>query len=111
MNKYDAIRAAERELLISSTRRDGARIRELLHHDFVEIGRSGRRWNRVEIVESLATEDERLTPTAQHWDFVDFFLPWCSSRIGLAQATWRALILLSGTQAPNRSVCDFTKAP
>ena len=72
MSKYDAIRAAERELLTSSTRRDGARLRELLHPDFVEIGRSSRRWNRDEIVESLATEDERLTPTAQHWDFVDF---------------------------------------
>ena len=35
MSKYDAIRAAERELLTSSTRRDGVRLRELLHPDFV----------------------------------------------------------------------------
>lgn len=42
----DEIVAAELELMTSSTRGDGARLQELLHEDFVEIGRSGRRWDR-----------------------------------------------------------------
>ena len=59
------------ELLRSACRRDSSRVRELLHPDFVEIGRSGRRWTRDEIVAALADEDNRDTPTTDEWRFIE----------------------------------------
>jgi ribonuclease HI len=40
---------------------------ELLHADFVEIGRSGRRWSRDEIVAALSAERERVAPETDEW--------------------------------------------
>jgi ribonuclease HI len=47
----------ERELLDPAVRSDAARVAELLHPDFEEIGRSGRLWGRDETVQALADED------------------------------------------------------
>jgi ribonuclease HI len=66
-----ALRAAEEELLTSRTRRDPSRVRELLHPDFVEIGRTGRRWTRDEIVVALANEDDRDAVVTDEWMFSD----------------------------------------
>lgn len=55
-----ALRVAEEELLKSATRRDPVRVRELLHPEFIEIGRWGRRWSREEIVAAMAVEIERF---------------------------------------------------
>lgn len=52
----DDVVALERELLAPSTRRDGARLNELLHPEFVEVGASGRRWTRAEMVEALVAD-------------------------------------------------------
>jgi hypothetical protein len=68
---YARIQAAESELLTSTTRRDSARVRQLLHPDFVEIGRSGRRWTREEIVAALADEDDRTESVTEEWDFME----------------------------------------
>lgn len=65
------IRAAELELMTSFTRGDASRTRALLHEDFVEIGRSGCRWTRDEIVGSLAVEGDRVVPAVDEWVFVD----------------------------------------
>ena len=66
-----ALRAAEEDLLSSRTRRDPSRVRELLHPDFVEIGRSGRLWTRDEIVVALANEDDREAIVTDEWVFSD----------------------------------------
>lgn len=46
-------------------------MQELLHEDFVEIGRSGRRWTRDEIVSSLAEERDYAQPDVSEWAFVE----------------------------------------
>lgn len=62
------VRAAEEELLTSATRHDAERLAELLHPDFEEVGRSGRRWNREEIIAALLQEPDRPTPRTDEWD-------------------------------------------
>ncbi|MGY3231521.1 hypothetical protein ACVWWJ_003005 [Luteibacter sp. HA06] len=46
----------ERELHVPSVRRDVRRLRELLHHSFVEIGRSGYRIELMDVLRDLPTE-------------------------------------------------------
>lgn len=50
---------AEKRLLTPAVRGDAARLGELLADDFVEIGQSGRRWARDEIIASLASDPGR----------------------------------------------------
>lgn len=50
------LRALEVALHQPIARRDGVRLNALLHHDFEEIGRSGRKYTRVEVVASLVAE-------------------------------------------------------
>ena len=50
---------AEKHLLTPAVRGDAARLRELMAEDFVEIGQSGRRWTRDEIMAALASEPGR----------------------------------------------------
>lgn len=57
-----AVLALERELQSPSTRADGARLRELLAPTFVEIGASGRRWDRESILALLAEESADHEP-------------------------------------------------
>ncbi|WAP52189.1 nuclear transport factor 2 family protein [Arthrobacter sp. ATA002] len=71
MSKHAVVQAAELELLESSTRSKPARMEELLHPAFVEIGRSGRHWTRAEVIEALAVEPMRAAPEADEWDFVE----------------------------------------
>jgi ribonuclease HI len=52
----DDVVLLERELLAPETRGDVARLNELLHPEFVEVGPSGRRWTRVDIVEALVAD-------------------------------------------------------
>ncbi|MBZ4487142.1 nuclear transport factor 2 family protein [Microbacterium sp. cx-55] len=68
---FRAVKAAELELLDGTVRRDPVRVRELLHADFIEIGRSGRRWTRDETVAALASENEHLTPQTDEWSFIE----------------------------------------
>jgi len=63
------LRPAEEELLTSATRRDPERVRELLHPEFIEIGRLGRRWSRDEIVTALASEGMRAPVATSDWNF------------------------------------------
>lgn len=53
----DEVMARERELQTPAARANADRLRELLAPDFVEIGASGRRWDRESILALLATED------------------------------------------------------
>ncbi len=45
-------------------------MQELLHPDFVEIGRSGRRWTREGVVRSLAEEGDLVPSAVSEWEFV-----------------------------------------
>jgi ribonuclease HI len=65
------VRAFEEELLMPAARRNPARVRALLHPDFVEIGRSGERWSREEIIAALASEDERTETDTDEWAILD----------------------------------------
>lgn len=47
----EQLEALERELLRPETRSDRARMRALLHPEFVEIGRSGRVWSADEVID------------------------------------------------------------
>jgi hypothetical protein len=49
----DAVVERELDLLSPAVRADRARLEQLLHPEFVEIGASGRRWTRAEIVDAL----------------------------------------------------------
>ncbi|POH72977.1 ribonuclease HI family protein [Arthrobacter glacialis] len=53
----DAVVGLERELLDPAVRADPLRAGELLHPDFEEIGASGRRWSRQEILEMFNDEE------------------------------------------------------
>ena len=65
--ELDEIRRAEIELLTSAVRRDSARLAELLHPEFVEVGHSGRLWSRDETIAALAHEPGRKTPATSEW--------------------------------------------
>lgn len=69
--ELSAVRTVEEQLLTSAARRDRKLVRELLHADFVEIGRSGRRLTRDEIVDALMAETERATPLTEEWKLIE----------------------------------------
>ncbi|WP_341210461.1 nuclear transport factor 2 family protein [uncultured Microbacterium sp.] len=51
--------AAEEQLLTPGVRGDSAALRRLLAEDFVEIGQSGRRWTRDDIIAALVSDPGR----------------------------------------------------
>lgn len=67
----EQVRGAEEALLTSVVRRDPSRVMGLLHPDFVEIGRSGRRWTRDEIVAALSNEGEHASGVTDEWALVE----------------------------------------
>lgn len=60
-----AIAAQERELQTPACRRNRARLEELLHDDFREIGASGRSWSRPDLITHLISTDDD-TPIEIH---------------------------------------------
>ena len=65
------LRAFEESLLTSAVRSDPDRLLSLLHEEFVEVGRSGSRWTRAEIVTSLTIEEQRAAPATDEWELID----------------------------------------
>jgi hypothetical protein len=59
--------AAELELMSAAVWRNEHRIRELLHPDFLEIGRSGRLWTRDDIIAAFVNEHGRTPPHVAEW--------------------------------------------
>ena len=53
--------ALERDLLSADVRSDPAALAALLHPDWTEIGRSGRLWNRDEMLAAIAPLTEPVT--------------------------------------------------
>lgn len=70
-DRFHAIQRAELALLSGPTRHDGAALRDTLHVDFAEIGRSGRRWTRDEIIAALTIEGDGSTPHTDEWLFTE----------------------------------------
>lgn len=59
----------ERELQTASTRGDEPRLRELLAPDFIEVGASGRRWDRDSVLQLLAQQaDDQNSPAIKVHD-------------------------------------------
>jgi ribonuclease HI len=52
----------ELSLLRHAVRTDRRRLEALLHPDFVEVGASGRRWIRGELIEAMVTEPDQGAP-------------------------------------------------
>lgn len=61
------LRALEEELHRTELRRDSSRLRALLHADFEEIGRSGRRYTRDDMLRELPSANTRVTLRASIW--------------------------------------------
>ena len=61
------LRDVERELHKNETRRDQRRMKALLHPDFIEFGRSGRRYARDEILSEFGQGN--VLPLIQSSDF------------------------------------------
>lgn len=76
--RFQSVKAAELELLSNATRHSAVRAAELLHPDFVEIGRSGRRWTRDETIAALAEEDEHAEPETDEWLSMTLEMGWYS---------------------------------
>ena len=66
-NLLQTLQDLEVELHLTETRRNLARLDDLLHPDFEEFGRSGRRYSRAEILDAFQAEGD-LTPIVA-WDF------------------------------------------
>lgn len=54
----DRVVALERSLLTDEVRSDPAAVAALLHADWEEVGRSGRRWSREEVLAAIGALDE-----------------------------------------------------
>ncbi|WP_291049117.1 DUF4440 domain-containing protein [Herbiconiux sp.] len=67
--EFEDVIQAELALLSSPVRGDEDRVTGLLAGDFAEIGRSGRRWNRSDVVDALQQEPPRATPETSEWLF------------------------------------------
>jgi hypothetical protein len=57
--------ALEEALLDPAVRRDRARVSELVAHDFIEFGSSGRVWTRDAILDLLETEKNFVPPSVE----------------------------------------------
>jgi glyoxylase I family protein len=72
------IRELELELLSPDTRRNPAELDKLIDNNFVEIGKSGKVWNKKSVIDALLNEpDTRITIT-------DFSLTKISEDVVLA---------------------------
>jgi hypothetical protein len=89
---------AEEELLGADARRDRARLLELLAPDFYEIGQSGRRWNREEIIAAMVSDvdsdsniaiNERETTTLDRNTVLLSYLLKFDSRISRRSSVWK----------------------
>lgn len=69
--RLETLQRLETELHAHSTRTDRVRLEELLHAEFVEIGRSGRLWRREDSILALLAESEHPFPETADWEMHD----------------------------------------
>ena len=107
---------AEEALLTADVRRDPGRLGELLAQDFFEIGQSGRRWSREEIIASLVSDsgpDQLASITERKTMMIDpetvllSYLLEFDNRVSQRTSLWRLnagsvqCLFHQGTPAPN----------
>lgn len=98
----------------SCTRSNSPRVQEPLHKDFVEIGRSGRRWTRDEVVSSLAEERDHVAVVRQTGRCgrpADTTGTGCTPGIDhSSRRASRAVLARVRTGRPRRQHCRLTRA-
>jgi hypothetical protein len=68
----EQLRVLEVELHRLETRQNRKRLEQLLHPDFVEFARSGRRYSRSEVLEEFSASGAALEPVrAEHFELVE----------------------------------------
>ena len=68
----DRLRALEIELHRLETRKNRDRLEQLLHPDFVEVARSGRRYSHREVLAEFSESDATLEPVhAEQFELVE----------------------------------------
>jgi len=97
------IRECEEALLDPSVRREPARVLALLAHNFLEIGASGKTWNRQQIVDQLDTE-EYIQPTMD-----DFECSMITDSVVLATYKTIRIDTMTGTRAVSLRSSLWTK--
>jgi len=65
----EELRGLETEMHLGPTRRNRERMLALLHPDFVEFGRSGRRYSLEEILTELTGDSGIAFPVIRSWGF------------------------------------------
>ena len=91
------IAAAERTLLDPTVRADPARLAALLADDFIEIGASGRRYTKPEVIAALAREDPGYEATLTDLE-IDELAP------GLALTRYRTTARDTAGAAPRHAL-------
>lgn len=66
----EQLRSLETELHQDETRRNRKRMDMLLHRDFVEFGRSGKRYSRADVLEEFGAGSALPAVEARHFDLV-----------------------------------------
>lgn len=66
----EQLRTLETELHQDETRRNRKRMDMLLHRDFVEFGRSGKRYSRADVLEEFGAGSVLPAVDARHFDLV-----------------------------------------
>lgn len=65
----EQLRVLETELHRLETRQNRKRLKQLLHPDFVEFARSGRRYSRSEVLDEFSRSGAALDPVrAEHFE-------------------------------------------
>ena len=70
MNISELIKALELELLQPEVRKSKDRLNELIADDFVEIGTSGKRFNKQDVISKLVEQEKRLF-TIQNFNTIE----------------------------------------
>ena len=92
-----SLEALERELHAVNKHSAGPRLEALLHRQFVEIGRSGRRFTRDEVIDEVLTSEDR--PVVWSQDYGAFIVaPGC------ALLTYRSAHVLADGQLSQSSL-------
>ena len=97
------IREYEEALLDPAVRRESGRVLALLADNFLEIGASGKTWNREQIVDQLATE-EYIQPTMD-----DFECSMITDSVVLATYKTIRIDTMTGTRAVSLRSSLWTK--
>jgi len=67
MTDLAVLQQAELTVLWGPSRHDANHLAAVLHADFIEIGRSGSRWTKAEVIVGLLAEADNAEPLVDEW--------------------------------------------